>query len=343
MRWLLAFGAFLLAANAQAEDLCAGPWQSHFAPGTSCVATGNGAVIAPPGEAATLASVIDEAAVRYAAAFAAPPRPIAVIAGGSLTAAQGAYLRAHGYIAFPWISAAQRRTLAEGAIRGQIAKQRPGLTPEQRDAAVAQAMAQRANDAGGARERGSLAHELGHLWFRAMFDQGTQSEGAQPRYGSDAPDWIDEMAAVLAENDALTEQRRAALAPYARASGAEGFYPLAEYLTMEHPVLAGAAALQQAGKAPGGGGGGRVMVLSGADAQKLIGTNTPIRFYVQSRGFADFLIAQSGDPRIFNTIAKALAGGETFAAWLARDGARHRLPAQLAALDTAWQTWLRAH
>ncbi|WP_213979128.1 hypothetical protein [Sphingomonas sp. dw_22] len=346
MRRYRGLGALFLVTAAPAAaspGLCdeAG-WRAQFAGALSCVATRDGIAIAATGEAATLASVIDEASDRYAAAFAPPGKPIAVVAGGSLTRDQGDFLRAHGYIPFPWISGDQRRTLAAGAIRAQIVAQHPELSPEQRDAAVAGALAQRSSDPGGARERGALAHELGHMWFRDMFDRTPAPASEETRYGSAAPDWIDEMAAILVENDQLTEQRRAALSRYVAGSGTDGLYPLAEYLTMEHPVLRAAEARQAVAGTPVQEGGSRVMVLSGADAQKLTGTTTPIRFYVQSRGFADFLIERSAEPHIFDTIAKALSRGQGFEDWLRRDGKRHRLPSTLAELNLAWEAWAKA-
>src|SRR5690606_38227726 len=62
-------------------------------------------------------------------------------------------------------------------------------------------------------------------------------------------------------------------------------------------------------------------------------------FYGQALLTGMFLIEVSGDPRILAPISSAIAGGSSFSDWLAEAGPRHGLPDNLAALQTAWETW----
>lgn len=75
---------------------------------------------------------------------------------------------------------------------------------------------------------------------------------------------------------------------------------------------------------PAGGG------AQGAVAQERL-------FYIQARGFADFLIEKTGRAVIFADIARALAGGRTFEAWLSNEGAALGLPGTVDGLDRLWR------
>lgn len=332
-----------------AAALCADAgWRTAFTDGAlTCAPAKAGVVIAPAAEAAGLATLLDVAADSYAAHFARPRRPAAVVSGGTVTAEQAAMLRGMGYMALPWLSDAQRRQMVEGSVRTQVRAAQPDATPAALDAMVAQAMMRMPTaQVGGAIERGSLAHELAHGWFRETHDAGRVEPApvaGATRYGSSAPDWLDEMAAVLAENDTLTSARRASLKTYAAGAGDDGLYPLATFLTMEHPVLRAAVAMRDANAATTPAGGASVIKVSGEEAKALLArTGNPGRFYAQARGFADFLIARSGDPRIFASIGDASARGIGFESWLKTQGAAHRLPVTLTALDAAWLQWMKA-
>jgi hypothetical protein len=320
-------------------------WRTTFAEaGLACTPARFGLVIAPAADAPTLAGVIDEAGDRFATHFDTPQARVAVVAGGSVSPEQMAFLKAKGFKPFPWLTNEQRRSLTASAVRAQIKAQKPGLDDRTLDGMAAAAMAQMPPpDPNNPRERGALAHELGHLWFHAGFKATGKAPASDVVYGSAAPDWIDEMAAVLGENDPLTAQRRSALPALVAGTGSEGLYPLEDYLKMEHPNLAAVAA----GMAKPDTGsphisGARVTLLTGADAQKLVGVQNTSRFYVQSRAFADFMIERTGDPKVFQSVASTLMSGSSFAAWLEREGPRHRLPKALPEFEAAWQDWLIA-
>jgi len=336
------------AETAQPRAICAAQeWRTAFAvPGLTCIATVHGLVIAPADEAEMLRTVIDEAAARFERHFGTPRGSIALVAGGSMTREQVTFLRERGHRAMPWISAEQRNTLMGPRIREQLSKQRPDLTGPALDAAVASALGAIPKQGAGL-ERGALAHELNHIWFHMTFESagGVSEQPAKPgeiRYGSAAPDWIDEMAAVLGENDEIAATRRAGLARLVSGTGEEGLYPLADYLSMSHPVMTMPNREAVLGKPAAPSGGAGVRIVARSDGGPAARPSPLLRFYIQSRAFADFLLDRTGDERVFLAIAKALAGGESFDQWLARDGKAHKLPATTAALSTQWEAWVRS-
>jgi hypothetical protein len=90
-----------------------------------------------------------------------------------------------------------------------------------------------------AHEAGVVAHELGHIWFKAWYEAERPRQPGERHYGSTAPDWLDETAAILNENDYLTAQRRSGLADLLDGEG-PGPRPVSEFLTMTHPTATGA-------------------------------------------------------------------------------------------------------
>jgi hypothetical protein len=84
-----------------------------------------------------------------------------------------------------------------------------------------------------------LAHELGHAWFNAWYD--SDRDGVYGQYASTAPDWLDETAAILIEDEQGVAERRGGLAELLRDPEMR-VYPLDEFLNMAHPSLSIAAA-----------------------------------------------------------------------------------------------------
>ncbi|WP_202843023.1 hypothetical protein [Luteimonas saliphila] len=109
--------------------------------------------------------------------------------------------------------------------------------------------------------------------------------------------------------------------------------PLAEFLTMAHPVNAQKRALLQAQAGTRSVSGVQVMTASGSDAP-AVGM-----FYSQSLLLADFLIDASHDPHVLGTISAAVASGVDFTDWLADAGPQHGLPTDMTALQAAWEAW----
>lgn len=86
------------------------------------------------------------------------------------------------------------------------------------------------------------------------------------RYAGPAPDWLDEMAAVLLENDALTDGRVEGLVTAnAAADELQALWPLEEFFTMTHPAFEQARRVIEARRALQKG--GHAVALSCLEAQ----------------------------------------------------------------------------
>ena len=200
-----------LTPAAASTALCANAaWREAFqTEGLECVAARNGVAIAASGRARELARMIDEAAARYATHFRPPGKPMAVILSGSVSAPQNEFLRQHGFLAFPWPDRS--------------------ATPPQSAAGPADVANGQDHDAG------VVAHELGHIWFKEWYDAERPRQPGPRQYGSTAPDWLDETAAILNENEYMTAQRRSGLADLTDGEGPQ-LRPVAEFLAMTHPT-----------------------------------------------------------------------------------------------------------
>ena len=345
------------ATAAASTALCADTaWREAFkGEGLECVSARHGVAIGPSGKARELAPIIDVAAARYTNHLGSPVKPMAVISSSTVSGPQMEFLRQQGFLGFPW-------------------PDRAG-TPLHSAAAPANVENRAAQDAG------VVAHELGHIWFREWYDSGRPRQPGERHYGSTAPDWLDETAAILNENDYMTAQRRSGLADLLDGEGPR-LRPLPEFLTMTHPTATAARAAARLNLPPGierrsdgairldpnnlppgftrrpdgsiafqgppgGSGGPGVPAIGGTMMMTVPGKADPeslragLPFYIQGRAFADFLIETSGYPRIMGDIATAIRGGGSFEQWLAANGARHRLPTSLTALTAAWEVWLR--
>jgi hypothetical protein len=315
---------------------------------TVCVATPHGVVLAKERRnAEALAAHAEAAETRFAARFDAPVAPYAVVS--IPPAPDRAALRAAGFVhVLPWpdpdsFDRAARDGI-ERAVRQMAARQ--GFDAAQADAMIARALAMRQAEAGkAALDAGMVPHELGHLWFTHGYwpSAAREPDDAPRHYGGPGPDWLDELAAVLMEDDATTDRRRAqagallrgeTVAAIGPVAGRETLLNLKGFLTREHPALDRAVAAAPGVAASGGiavtftpaGGGG----APAAAAQERL-------FYIQARVFADFLIQRTGDPRIFAVITRSLASGETFEGWLRANGKRLHLPTTIDGLDALWR------
>ena len=149
---------------------------------------------------------------------------------------------------------------------------------------------------------------------------------------------VQAMCTALAEHSPHSlDQRRAALRNPERGP----FPPLSEFLAMSHPlaVLAAAAAEQHQGET--GEGQARVIRLSGEDAERLLdgAATDPSRYYIQARGFLDYLTDRASRAPLV-PLTQALQSGQTLDDWLAQAGAAHGLPGSVEALEADWEAWL---
>lgn len=271
-----------------------------------------------------------------------PPRGAIVSAGTqvSVGATERATLRAAGaQWVLPWIDAADRNRVLEPKIRAGIEQQMPNLSAEAVDAAVKRALASLDGEGGGGDTsmRSAMQHELGHMWLIAdrwpRFGDEEAAGRTERHYGGPAADWFDETAAVLMEDAAMSTGRRALFGAIRRGEHpGEQVAAIADFITMEHPAVAHVRAR------PDPKPGASVMVIAGEDARRM--TAGAKGFYAQARVFADYLVARSGRPEVFASIADAAAEGLDFTAWLGRHGSDYGLPATLPALESDWLEWI---
>jgi hypothetical protein len=320
--------------------------------GQACATSRFAWVYGPPDELAPAIAEVDEAAELFHRHFGAyPARGAVVLIASPDAGARDELMAAGADWVLPMLSrsalvaaASPGAGLADAVrpqIRAQLEQQlgAASVTDAMVEGAVTQAVAQMNGGAAGAGvERvdamNILGHELGHVWFLRMMDPSAPWEGKDTadHYGGALPDWIDETAAVLMENAALTENRRTSF----RADVAAGrVVALDDLFTMTHPALDSDLVKEAMDKAAAGTSGTQVLVLRANDASAA----TAGAFYHQCRSLADFLLSRTNDDLIFLSIATALRDGATMPTWLAANAGKYRLPSTIAALDADWRAW----
>ena len=346
---LISVAASLTAPHAPAHasgSLCARALAA--APGPSCAEAGRGvALAATPEEAQRLAGYAQAGEARFNAQFGRDIAPYVVISAPPVP--QRAALSVAGFThILPWpapraFDEAARRGVEQGTRRFAASQ---NMTPTQTEEVVARALSQIPDaKAQAALDAGMMPHELGHLWFtQAFWPQRPTTDADAPRhYGGPGPDWLDEAAAVVLEDETTAAQRRDQFRALMRGETVPAVGPvdgrallldLPGLLAREHPGLARAVAV--APEVAAGGGIGVSFTPAGAGPRPAALERL---FYIQTRVFADYLMQRSGRPAILADIAQGLAGGSSFEAWLTEQGAAHGLPTSVAALHSDWQAY----
>lgn len=311
----------------------------------TCSATTHGVALAmDQANAEVLAGHAAAGEARFQTYFGREISPYVVISASAAPDLDA--LKAAGFVhVLPWPDPEAfdraRRQGIEVAAR-QFATSR-GLSAPQAEQIVARALANGGAEGGkAALDAGMVPHELGHLWFtHAFWPTAGQGDAGVSHYGGPGPDWLDELAAILLEDEPTTDRRRAqmkalllgevipALGPVA---GRETLLDLKGFLSRNHPGL---TRVQMSPPSLPAGGGVAVVFTPAGGAPGAAADER--LFYLQARGFADFLIEKSGRASVFSDIARALAGGETFEGWLATEGAALGLPGTVDGLDLRWR------
>jgi len=313
---------------------------------TFCVETPGGVVMAARAEeAAQLARHAAAGEQRFHVHFGMAPPPYALLTSTSPRDAEA--LRALGLRSvLPWASRAAMEASLLQAIRqaAEAGARAQGLPDAQVAAAGEQAIAtMRGPVIAGweARQGGLVPHELGHVWMLDAFWPDERHSGGR-RYGSAGPDWLDELAGILMEDDRLSDERRDQFAQIFRGQAASQRLPqitrdrlldLATFLARDHPSV-GSRPGRESGTA--GARGNRISVAVSRDGSGSEQT----MFYLQTRLFADYLIARSGRSDIFASITRAIAEGRSFDQWLSGAGRSYHLPRNTASLAADWRAWL---
>ena len=343
---LLISVAASLTASHTSGPLCARALGA--APDLSCAETERGVALAStPEEAERLAGYARAGEARFTAQFGRDIAPYVVISTPPVP--QRAALTAAGFThILPWpapraFDEAARRGVEQGTRRFAASQ---NMTPTQTEEVVARALSQIPDArAQAALDAGMVPHELGHLWFtQAFWPQRASTDADAPRhYGGPGPDWLDEAAAVVLEDDVTAAQRRSQFRALMQGETVPAVGPidgrgmlldLPGLLAREHPGLARAVAV--APEVAASGGVGVSFTPAGAGPRPAALERV---FYIQTRVFADYLIQRSGRPTIMADIARGLAGGGNFEVWLANEGAAHGLPTSVTAMQGDWQAY----
>lgn len=165
-----------------------------------------------------------------------------------------------------------------------------------------------------------LRHEIGHDLFVRYLVPNTRPG----QYGGDAPDWLDEMAAVAFEADAQRTSRRCAAALYAASST---LIALPRLLSMTHPEM------KSRSPPPSPDETFRMTQPASADTGQ---------FYATIAAFYDFLVERTKSVAIVADLATAFRRGERLDRWLsARTGHGDRQDG-LDALNADFLSWVAA-
>lgn len=264
----------------------------------------------------------------------------------------------------PWITEAERERLSEASARRSIEAhlRERGLSGDALEAALAasleQTRARRPVSAAAGRNDAAVAHELGHMWFTEAFWPVQPDARSAAHYGGAGPDWLDEVAAILMEDEQMTAARRNG---FRQALGEDParIKPLRELFDEPHPMAATARSLRPSPggtTAPAGPGAGSndaeatasrentlvARVVSGEEAARMGADMAAASlFYAQNRVVADFLLERSGSQLIFAQLAGALADGASLDDWLAEHGRVHNLPSSVSELEIIWEEWVQ--
>ncbi len=330
----ISFLAFTTTAYAEPPKVCDDAYK--------CSHSSLGLVASKEDGAETYLPIMQNAAQIFEKHFGKKPSLTALTLGGSAPDTFKDALKENGYTTImPWLTPDQKSKLVAGNIRKQIKAQQPSLPDATVDTIVAEQVEKLKKQGAvqsGDLEKGVLAHELAHMWFHHAYYPDSEPDG-EPQYGSDAPDWLDELSAVLAENEAVTKGRLKALEKLAASGNFDAFWPLEEYFQMEHPLFRQVTKIREQASKPKVS--SSIMIKNLDDFDLGENARNPADFYAQSRGLADYLMDKSGNPAIFHEIASHISSGHSMVSWLAKNGKQHNIPSSITELEADWHTWMK--
>jgi hypothetical protein len=312
----------------------------------ACVETAQGVALADtPGEAAALAEYGRGAEARFEKHFGRKAAPYALLT--SEKEANLGALKALGYrTTHRWQTDSQYDESMLAALKTNIQKMvaERGMSKEQADQFYNQALDGHAKRTeGGARNKtkgGVIPHQIGHASLTHAFWPQAESSGGDPHSAGPAPDWLDEIAAIVIEDDAMSAQRREQFKGGYKSSG---FDPMTFLLSPAQLVSLGDLLTKPYPSMPstGTGAAGMTMMVMragpGGPASPMV---EGMAYGLKARMFADYLIERSGKPAIFGNIAAAFSQNQTLEQWLAGEGKTLGLPGDVAGLEADWKAWL---
>ncbi len=294
-----------------------------------CFEAGVGVLYTKSAEhAGALVLALDQAGEKFEQRFGTRPKPAAVVDASVIPSATGSEIRAAGFDSFIPLSYSSPAT---------------GGLVMPRDRALS-----------------AMMHELGHemfvstIWGREARDAGAGSEGAEvdrPRtrrmhYGGGAPDWLDEIAAMLVQGDDAADGHRD---NFARAiqdpERRDAALDLPRLFISPHPVMNNERlqrSIEEIREKIARGeieGGSRMIMLSPEEAGAAERSPFEALYYPICLVFMDYMLETANDPAVFRRIADALNAGATLDEFLREHGGALGLPADEAALVDAWRDW----
>ena len=182
-------------------------------------------------------------------------------------------------------------------------------------------------------ESSSLRHELGHAFFLAY----VIPDRAKHQYGGDAPDWLDEAAAMAVETEKVAAIRRNQFHDQLCAGR---LVPLDQFLVREHPIFAAPKMRAMVEKVTSQKRNKPVMVETTLTELDLTESSVA-DFYAQSRAVYDFLIARTGNERILGEIAADIEASGSAADWQDSDWFRAEAQLEDRSLAQDFDLWAR--
>lgn len=348
---LIALAAAAVASAAHAGPLCdaARPAGS----GRPCAESEHGVALAFTMDRANeLLGFAKAGEAEFTARFGvAPSRYVVSETNASGREDRADALRAAGFeVIVPWRLRQAQINAETAALRSRFSEMMAmnGMSEDQINRALQQPLARMSErhtpEAMAANEAGAIPRLLGTGWYgRAFWPDAAPDPEA--RHGSPGPDWMDEVSGLVLQTQAKADENRTQFADvYAGRHRMAGrgdvakLLDLPAFLAAEHP----SRAMMDDQGGPQGGAPVRV-VMGGAPGGPGGATMPPQFLYgLQAQMFADFLEDTSTDPKVFGSLGRAFAAGQTFEAWLAAEGAGMGFPTTLDGLNAAWRNWLEA-
>jgi hypothetical protein len=166
-------------------------------------------------------------------------------------------------------------------------------------------------------ELGILRHEIAHDLFVRFLVPSTRIR----QYGGDAPDWLDEMAAVSFESPASRSLRRCELSIYARSTGLISFK---RFFSMAHPEYVAENSFSLTDN------------VTEASSSSI---ETPV-FYAMVSGFLDYLGARLKGRRVIPALASAFKRREPLGEFIVNQLKLKNEGGNFRELDADFKSWM---
>lgn len=179
--------------------------------------------------------------------------------------------------------------------------------------------------------RSALRHEVAHALFLALIIPSTR----KGQYGGDAPDWLDEAAAMIAETPEGAAARRRAFGELVRAGRMK---PLSAFVASQHPLFE-SPAIKSAIEAAKASNPQSPVVLSFRASEIGMDSDAAADFYAQSHAMFDFLHQRTGDRRILAMIAQDFLATRDPLSWIDLVEKGRSRPQAIQDIDDAFRSW----